>query len=734
MAISLQESSLDACRQVARPLGSMLHAHHSRLHDTIAKPEPTSVHVLHAEHRVIRVGFVGTGNMARLHLHALRRVRTPHRVVGVCDKDEAAARDFAALAGTTSYHSLAELLGDVRPHLVHVCTSAGSHFGPAREALLAGTHVYVEKPFVDTASDAAELLALAESQRLLVCAGHQQLFDPAYVALMRRTPALGEIAQVDSYFTFRPVGANAERAGAEALAAQLIDILPHPLYTLVNALERVVPNHTPISIASVVAGPRDLHAVLSAGGCYGRLSVSLRARPIASLLSVSGAGGSLTADFLRSSVVGAANPGTSPLEKAANSLVEARQLAVRSSLGVAVRILRHDYPGLAELIGAFYDAVAKADAGGVSPVAPDHLRTVTALFEELATNVRGAARTVVQRRAGEGSTPRGVGGGDGPLVVVTGARGFFGREITKHLAQRGFRVRGISRQVETEDPNVHEWLALDLSRTAPADAFAGAHAVVHAAAASSGGFDAHQRHTIDATRNVLRGMHRAGVSRLVYVSSLSVLRPPRSPWEELNEDTPLTGSDERQFGPYVWGKSNAERIVLEDAPALGIDTRIIRPGALVDWTNPDPPGLLGRRLFGPWHLGFGRPALPLPVVEVGKAAAVVAWMVGQFEDAPAVLNLIDPAIGTRRELLDEFRHHGWRGRFVWFPIPLFAALVHAARYVFSLPKLRRPPPFALYGILRPRRYSSALAERALEGALRKPARAPAEASANASPV
>src|SRR5439155_293893 len=84
-----------------------------------------------------------------------------------------------------------------------------------------------------------------------------------------------------------------------------------------------------------------------------------RARPVASLLAASGTSGTLTADFLRSSVVGAANPGATPLEKAGNPLLEAWQLAVRSGSGVAGRVLRgRDYPGLAELIDAFYAAAA----------------------------------------------------------------------------------------------------------------------------------------------------------------------------------------------------------------------------------------------------------------------------------------------------------------------------------------------------------------------------------------
>jgi predicted dehydrogenase/nucleoside-diphosphate-sugar epimerase len=661
---------------------------------------------------LLRVAFAGAGNMARLHLRALRRVRTPHTVVGVHDSNDDASRQFAALGGARSYDTLDELLADARPHLVHVCTSAGAHFEPARQALLAGAHVYVEKPFVETVREARELLALAATRGLLVCAGHQQVRDPAYVALLRRLRELGDVAQVDSHFAFQPVGVGAERAGARILAAQLLDILPHPLSTLVDALERAAADAGALEIAALAAGPTGLHAIFRANEHYGRLSVSLRARPVASLLSVSGTGGTLTADFLRSSVVGAANPGTGPLEKAANPLVEAWQLAVRSAAGVARRLLRRgDYPGLAELIGEFYGAVA---LDGSSPLSPDHLLRVAAFYEELAANVRGAAeRAAVQRRSPPEPAPA------APLVVVTGARGFFGREIVAQLARGGYRVRGLSRSPDEEDPHVHEWVRVDLSGAVSAPAFAGAEVVVHAAAASAGGYEAHQRNTIDTTRNLLRGMHAAGVSRLVYVSSLSVLRPPRTPWERQDERTPLARRDALQYGPYVWGKTAAECLVSAEAPGLGIEPKILRPAALVDWRSPELPGLVGRRLFGRWHLGFGRPGLPFAVCEVRTAAAVAAWSAAHFEDAPPILHLIDDAIPTRRQLLTLLHKHGWRGRMFWVPIPLFAMLVHGARYAVALPTLRRPAPLALWSILRPRRYDGGLASRFLDRATRE---------------
>src|SRR3989441_10293605 len=153
------------------------------------------------------------------------------------------------------------------------------------------------------------------------------------------------------------------------------------------------------------------------------------------------------------------------------------------------------------------------------------------------------------------------------------------------------------------------------------------------------------------------------------------------------------------------------------------ETRVIRPAALVDWTNPEMPGLVGRRLFGSWHLGFGRPGLPFAVCEVGRAAAAVAWCAEQFAQAPAVVNLFDPTIPTRRRLLELFRSHGWRGRMVWLPIPVFALLVTTARFALRLARLRVRSRLAVWSSFPPRRYDPALSAKLLDAAQHEPARA-----------
>jgi hypothetical protein len=161
----------------------------------------------------------------------------------------------------------------------------------------------------------------------------------AYERLIRDAKALRPIALVDSTFNFRPVGLRVEAAGAAALAAQLLDVLPHPLYTLVAALERAGGTAEPVRVVAVHAGPADLFAQLGAAGVAGRLAVSLRARPVSSTLTLAGAGGSLPADFVRGMVVGAGNAGTEPLEKVLNPLREAAQLAARSMKSAARRVL-----------------------------------------------------------------------------------------------------------------------------------------------------------------------------------------------------------------------------------------------------------------------------------------------------------------------------------------------------------------------------------------------------------
>jgi nucleoside-diphosphate-sugar epimerase len=506
-------------------------------------------------------------------------------------------------------------------------------------------------------------------------------------------PGLGAPVQVDSHFAFRPAGMSAARMSADRLADLLIDVLPHPLYALVALIERSLPA-CPIELVWSHATPSDLQATLRAGDAIGRLSVSLRARPVASALTYVGTRGALTCDFVRSMIVGVPNPGTEPFEKLLNPMVEGAALTARTGASVVRRLRSGGYAGLPELIGAFYQAVA---TGAPSPISPSHLLAVTSLFEELAASIDAATREPRPRRV-----PSRPAAQTDDLVAVTGASGFLGAEISRALP----RVRRIARRPEA-GADSDDFVVADLARVLSPAALEGVDVVVHAAAATSGGFSEHQRNSIDATRNLLAAMHEAKVRKLVLVSSLSVIRPPRSVSERQTETTPRP-DDPKPYGAYTWGKCLQEELVENEAGPLGIDVRVVRPGALLDREDPDLPGLVGRRLFGRWHLGLGRPGLPTAVCDVDTCAAAIAWTATHFDDAPRVVNLFEPAIRTRRDLLALLRTRGWNGRMLWVPISVLAAGLTTAETALAVLQRRRPGSLSAWSVLRPRRYDATL--------------------------
>jgi scyllo-inositol 2-dehydrogenase (NADP+) len=73
--------------------------------------------------------------------------------------------------------SLEALLADDEVELVVVNTPSITHFNYTKQALLAGKHVVVEKPFTATVQEAEELTALAAAQNRLLSVYHNRRYD-----------------------------------------------------------------------------------------------------------------------------------------------------------------------------------------------------------------------------------------------------------------------------------------------------------------------------------------------------------------------------------------------------------------------------------------------------------------------------------------------------------------------------------------------------------------------------
>jgi predicted dehydrogenase/nucleoside-diphosphate-sugar epimerase len=614
----------------------------------------------------LRIAIVGSGMMARHHARAIPRTSAGARVVAFADPDPRAQQEFLrAFPGCVPHASLSALLAGEPVDVVHVCTPPATHESLANEALAANCHVYVEKPFAETTEGAKRILDLAARRGKSVCAGHQLLFEAPARRALELLPALGEIVHVESYFSFRPVRTGAGGRKPLRLDLQLLDILPHPVYSLLHLLE-VAHAHGEAQLVSFALGPRGtLHALLRRGDLSASLVVSLDGRPVESYLRIVGTNGLLHADFVRGTVQHLVGPGSSMIDKTLNPYRQAGQLVLGTTRSLLLRVARRQvsYPGLVEIFDAFYRAIQQR---GEAPVSADNIVSTVSVCERIAEALKPPAATT---RSDPGPALQ--------RVLVTGGTGFLGAELVRALAQRRLGVRVLARREPAPWDRVDgvEYVVGDLGEAIPERAVAGVGTVVHLAAETAGGFDEHRRNSIDATERILRRAAAAGVKRVIHVSSLAV-HAASPDGSGIRESTALEG-DARARGPYVWGKVESERLAVQLGHELDLAVKIVRPGAIIDRRAFDPPGRLGRRI-GNLFVAVGAPSDRLGTVDRDFAASTLAWIVEHFDEAPPAINLLSPDLPEKRELVAALKRINPGLTVIWLPRPLLAVISSCA--------------------------------------------------------
>ena len=129
--------------------------------------------------REVRIGIVGCGHAARVHLGRLAAIEGV-RVVGCADTDAARARDFAGAApeseggGTIpAFADHVELIRRLAPDALAVFTPHLAHYRPTIDGLQAGCHVFVEKPLATNVQEAVDIVNVARARGRKVGVGHQ---------------------------------------------------------------------------------------------------------------------------------------------------------------------------------------------------------------------------------------------------------------------------------------------------------------------------------------------------------------------------------------------------------------------------------------------------------------------------------------------------------------------------------------------------------------------------------
>lgn len=178
----------------------------------------------------IRVGLVGYGYAGRT-FHAPLVAGVPGlSLTAVASSDPAKVRadwpDAAVEAGADALFARPDV------DLVVIATPNDSHYPLARQALLAGKHVVVDKPFTLTHAQALELARLAEAGRRLLSVFHNRRWDGDFLTLaaLIGDGRLGRVVQFESHFDrFRPQVRERWRESAAPGAGLWYDLGPHLL-------------------------------------------------------------------------------------------------------------------------------------------------------------------------------------------------------------------------------------------------------------------------------------------------------------------------------------------------------------------------------------------------------------------------------------------------------------------------------------------------------------------------
>lgn len=671
----------------------------------------------HSTPALLKVALIGCGKMGVNHIKAI--LANPRAtIVAIADPSLDRAKAQSMLPATARwFDTAAEMLDAARPDVVHIVTPPDSHADLAVLAMQRGAHVYVEKPFTLEASAARRVVGVAQDTGRKICAGHQLLFEHPSRLLAEQLPIIQDVVHIESYFAFRPVRKSRDGRSFMTPIDQLLDILPHPVYTLLNALSTAAPGAVASLEGLQVNALGEVHAQVRCGQVVGALTVTLRGRPVDSYLRVVGVNGSVRADFVRGGITTLPGAGSSAISVLTNPYRESWQIAVGSTKGFAARIRGRNkgYPGLNELFEAFYGSILD---GRPSPITTDSIVATVNLCEQVGLALRAsdlqretlAAQALAERERALAPLVAGRG-----AVLVTGATGLLGRPVVARLRRDGWPVKAVARSVPPASAREAgiAYHGVDLSEPLPPELFEGVAMVVHCAAETAGGKDAHERNTIKATQNLIESAAAAGVKKFLHISSIAVLKTSKEVGGPLSEKTPVDFGNLGR-GPYVWAKAESERDVVAAGARLGVDVRVLRPGPLVNFEAFTPPGRLGREL-GPVFLAIGPKRGKLSLCDVHTMASVISSAAGDFERLPPVVNMVEPSAPTRAELLDRWLARRPDLGTLWMPAWVLGTLSPLAKLA---QRVLRPKatPIDIAAAFASEVYDSSLAEQTIQRA------------------
>ncbi|MGY6548008.1 MAG: NAD-dependent epimerase/dehydratase family protein [Roseinatronobacter sp.] len=549
----------------------------------------------------LRVGLVGAGYIADWHANCLRNIPGV-TLVGVCDPVLSAAEGLAIAHDARGFASLSSMMSELACDAVHILTPPHLHAPLAIEALEAGAHVLVEKPFATALKDAEAMCAAAASAGRQIGVNHNFLGLPAYQRL-RKTMQAGLIGRVDQasvhwHYPLQPL-----RTGPFGIwmlqrpENLMLELGPH-LHAFVQDLfgpmeEMDLRLMRPVTLPTGRVLPQGWRVQGRAGVTEVTLSVSLTEGTDDRALRLRGVVGSAEMDFGKDRLVLTRdNPSDIIVNSLRTELSQARA-HLREGLRnawVQTRSLNRRQPyalGFEGLFAGFYDALRKG-----SPL-PSFCSGAAAC--EVIGQIEALQPRIPERYSAKPAAPALASGA--PDCLVIGGTGFLGRELVRQLVAEGQIVGVLSRTRSNPFAGIEDRVQLVTAAlhddAALRDAMTGIGCVYHLAKAEESTWEGYLKNDVGVTERLARAAIDARVARFLYSGTIASY-DASNPTDTITEDTAFGDMSARNL--YARSKALCEERLMALHHSEGLPVIIARPGIVVG-----PGGPLQHWGIGRWH-------------------------------------------------------------------------------------------------------------------------------------
>lgn len=172
----------------------------------------------------LKTGIIGAGHLGKLHAKMLNGISNC-TLAGVFDLNEIKSKALSEEFGTQLFENQDTLLEQV--DAVSIAATTSAHYDIAKDCLLRGKHVFVEKPITATIPQAEEIVKLAEDNNLNLQVGHIERFNPALVSLEEHIIEPMFI-QTDRLAQFNPRGTD---------VAVVLDLMIHDIDIILSLIK-----------------------------------------------------------------------------------------------------------------------------------------------------------------------------------------------------------------------------------------------------------------------------------------------------------------------------------------------------------------------------------------------------------------------------------------------------------------------------------------------------------------